>query len=192
MTVEVFVVRKSGGMVRNSGFIFNIISPGQVMPEWTRSPIHAVKFGTHVLNIPTHSEEYLDLLFKGWRTEAIIHRKHTRSLHNRKLSLPWPVNYTCPTFFGPSATNSKTVVVAEADLDCPTRVDRTNWLNEPPCLPWMTTCLSHGLDTFSDWFSITVTGNEVTAKREDSNAGWTTHLQFDCASRKSAPIDNLM
>ena len=75
-------------------------------------------------------------------------------------------------FPGKSSTKSNTVSVQWPDLVCPKRVDKTNWLR-------------HG--THGDWFTITVSGNGVTATRGDAAPGWGYHFDFTCRSKRRQP-----
>ena len=64
---------------------------------------------------------------------------------------------------GPSSVNSKGLLFHT--LECPSVVDKYNWLNT---------------ETYDDTFEITVSGPIVTARRTDSDEGWALNLQFHC------------
>ena len=71
-------------------------------------------------------------------------------------------------------TNSKTVYVSShPTLTCPSTVTKSNWA-------------STGLySTSDDAFSITVSGNQVTARRTDSSGGWSLDLKLTCCSESA-------
>ena len=73
---------------------------------------------------------------------------------------------TTTVVIGSSKLASKTVIATASGLLCPPRVDKENWI---------------GTETYSDWFTITVSGNKVTATRRDKASAWNMNLLFNCA-----------
>ena len=72
-----------------------------------------------------------------------------------------------------AGANTKTTTFSQqGSITCPTVVNKNNWLSD----------CDGRFCTYKDTFTITVVGNQITARRTDLSTGWPFNLQFTCTT----------